>query len=172
MYVALLQHDVIGRDLSSLRGAISGGASIPGEVIRALEERFPGVTILEGYGLSEIASSATFNVDATQRKVLSIGKPIWGVDVRVIASDGAQLSRGPEHVGEIVIRGHNVMKGYYKNPDATAEAIVEGWFRTGDLGYQGEDGYFFIVDRLKDLVIRAGYNVKSSTTIRRLRRQR
>ncbi|XVQ06695.1 long-chain-fatty-acid--CoA ligase [Spirillospora sp. CA-255316] len=159
MYVELLQHETVGRDLSSLRVAISGGASIPGEVLRAFEEKFPGVVILEGYGLSKTASTTTFNVSAHQRKVLSIGKPIWGVDVKVVGEDGTESPRGAEHVGEIVIRGHNVMKGYYKNPEETAKAIRDGWFHTGDLGYQDEDGYFFIVDRLKDLVIRGGFNV-------------
>lgn len=159
MYVALLQHDTTGRDLSSLRGVISGGSSIPGEVIRAFEEKFPGAVILEGYGLSETAATATFNIDAEQRKTLSIGRSIWGVDVKVVGDDGVELSRGPEHVGEIVIRGHNVMKGYYRRPEATAQAIRDGWFHTGDLGYQDDDGYFFVVDRLKDMVIRGGYNV-------------
>ncbi len=159
MYVALLQHDIAGRDLSSLRAACSGGASIPGEVIRAFEEKYGGVVVLEGYGLSETASTATFNVSAEQRKVLSIGKPIWGVDVKVLGEDGEEMGTGPDQVGEIVIRGHNVMKGYYKRPDATAEAIRDGWFHSGDLGYRDDEGYFFIVDRLKDLVIRGGYNV-------------
>ncbi|WP_343952413.1 AMP-binding protein, partial [Tsukamurella spumae] len=159
MYVALLGEDIAGRDLGSLRAAVSGGASIPGGVIRAFEEKFPGLVILEGYGLSETASTATFNISAEQRKVLSIGKPIWGVELRAVDLDGAELPPGADNVGEIVVRGHNVMKGYYKRPDATAEALRNGWLHTGDLGYRDEDGYFFIVDRLKDLVIRGGYNV-------------
>jgi long-chain acyl-CoA synthetase len=159
MYVALSHAETDGRDLSSLRAAISGGASIAGEVIRAFETKYPAVVILEGYGLSETASTATFNVSADQRKVLSIGKPIWGVDVRVVDPDGHELPPGDEHVGEIVVRGHNVMKGYYGRPEATAHAIRSGWLHTGDLGYYDNDGYFFIVDRLKDLIIRGGYNV-------------
>ncbi|WP_018501810.1 long-chain-fatty-acid--CoA ligase [Parafrankia discariae] len=159
MYVALLQHDTAGRDLTSLRGVICGGASIPGAVIRAFEEKFPGAVILEGYGLSETAATATFNVDAERRKVLSIGRSVWGVEAKVVGDDGVELSRGPGHVGEIVIRGHSVMKGYYKRPADTAQAIRDGWFHTGDLGYQDDEGYFFVVDRLKDLVIRGGYNV-------------
>jgi long-chain acyl-CoA synthetase len=159
MYYALLQADLAGRDLSSLRVGISGGAAIPGEVIRAFEEKFPGVVILEGYGLSETASTTTFNVSAEQRKVLSIGKPIWGVEVRVVDKQDKPLPPGPENIGEIVIRGHNVMKGYYGNPAATAEAFAGGWFHTGDLAYADEDGYLFIVDRVKDMVIRGGYNV-------------
>ncbi|MGN6780282.1 MAG: long-chain-fatty-acid--CoA ligase [Marmoricola sp.] len=159
MYVALLHADTAGRDLSSLRAAVSGGASIPGEVIRAFEEKFEGVVILEGYGLSETASTATFNISAEERRVLSIGKPIWGVEVKVVGGDGRALPPGTENVGEILIRGHNVMKGYYKRPEATAEALRDGWLHTGDLGYADEDGYLYIVDRLKDLVIRGGYNV-------------
>jgi long-chain acyl-CoA synthetase len=159
MYYALLQAGLAGRDLSSLRVGVSGGAAIPGDVIRAFEEKFPGAVILEGYGLSETASTTTFNISAEQRKVLSIGKPIWGVEVRVVDDQDKPLPPGPENIGEIVIRGHNVMKGYYGKPEATAEAFRGGWFHTGDLAYADEDDYLFIVDRKKDLVIRGGYNV-------------
>jgi long-chain acyl-CoA synthetase len=159
MYVAMLQADTSAHDLSSLRVGVSGGAAIPGEVLRAFEEKFGGVVILEGYGMSETASTTTFNRSAEERKVLSIGKPIWGVEVRVVDGHDVELPRGADHVGEIVIRGHNVMKGYYRNPAATAEAVVDGWLHSGDLGYCDEDGYLFVVDRKKDLVIRGGYNV-------------
>ena len=159
MYFALLAADTSSRDLSALRVGVSGGAAIPGEVIRSFEEKFPGVVVLEGYGLSETASTTTFNVNAEQRKVLSIGRPIWGVQCQVVDEDDKPLPAGEAHVGEIVIRGHNVMKGYYKNPEATAEAMRGGWFHTGDLGYVDDDGFYFIVDRKKDLVIRGGYNV-------------
>jgi len=159
MYFALLAADTSSRDLSALRVGVSGGAAIPGEVIRSFEEKFPGVVVLEGYGLSETASTTTFNVNAEQRKVLSIGRPIWGVQCQVVDEDDKPLPAGEAHVGEIVIRGHNVMKGYYKNPEATAEAMRGGWFHTGDLGYVDGDGFYFIVDRKKDLVIRGGYNV-------------
>lgn len=159
MYVALLQEELGDRDLTALRACVSGGASIPGEVIREFEEKVPGAVILEGYGLSETASTTTFNISAEQRKLLSVGKPIWGVEVRVVDPDGNPLPPGEDNVGEIVVRGHNVMKGYYKRPEATAKAMKAGWFRTGDLGYHDADGYLFVVDRLKDLVIRGGYNV-------------
>ncbi|WP_431683026.1 long-chain-fatty-acid--CoA ligase [Kitasatospora sp. KL5] len=159
MYFALLSADTAGRDLGSLRVGVSGGAAIPGEVIRAFEEKFPGVVILEGYGLSETASTTTFNISAEARKVLSIGKPIWGVQVRVVDENDEPLPPGPDRIGEIVVRGHNIMKGYYKRPEATAEAFRNGWFHTGDLGYADDDGYLFIVDRKKDLIIRGGYNV-------------
>jgi long-chain acyl-CoA synthetase len=159
MYFALLQMDTEGRGLSSLRVGVSGGAAIPGEVIRAFEQKFPGCVILEGYGLSESASTTTFNINAEQRKVLSIGKPIWGVEVRVVDENDKELPPGEGNVGEIVIRGHNIMKGYYKKPEETAEAFKNGWFHTGDLAYKDDDGYLFIVDRKKDLIIRGGYNV-------------
>ncbi|GAB4010750.1 long-chain-fatty-acid--CoA ligase [Nocardioides ultimimeridianus] len=159
MFIALVQADVAGRDTSSLRAACSGGASMPGEVIRAFEEKFDGVVVLEGYGLSESASTATFNISAEERKVLSVGKPIWGVEFKILGENGEVTETGPDARGEIAIRGHNIMKGYYKRPDATAEVMQDGWFRTGDIGYRDEDGFYFIVDRLKDLIIRGGYNV-------------
>ncbi len=157
MYFALLEADTDGRDLSSLRVGVSGGAAMPGEVIRAFEHRFPGCVILEGYGLSESASTTTFNISAEQRRVLSIGKPIWGVQVKIVDDQGDELP--PDKVGEIAIRGHNIMKGYYNKPEATAEVLRDGWFFTGDLAYADDDGYLYIVDRKKDLVIRGGYNV-------------
>ena len=159
MYFALAQADISGRDLSSLRTGVSGGAAIPGEVIRAFEAKYPGTVILEGYGLSESASTTTFNISAAERKVLSIGKPIWGVELRVVGEQGNDLGPGESNVGEILIRGHNIMKGYYKNPEATAVALRNGWFSTGDLGYRDTEGFYFIVDRKKDLVIRGGFNV-------------
>ena len=143
-------------DLSSLRTAISGGASLPVEILRAFEERY-GVGILEGYGLSETSPVASFNIRERPRKPGSIGLPIWGTDMRVMHEDGTFAGVG--EVGEIVIRGHNVMKGYYKQPAATQAAIVDGWLHTGDLARMDEDGYFFTVDRKKDLIIRAGLNV-------------
>ncbi len=159
MYFELLRADLAKRDVSSLRRGVSGGDAIPGEVIKAFEDKFHGMVILEGYGLSETASTATFNASAEQRKVRSIGKPVWGVEIRIVDPDERPLPPGPQNVGEIVIRGHNVMKGYYKNPEATKEAFAGGWFHTGDLAYADEDGYLFIVDRKKDLIIRGGFNV-------------
>jgi long-chain acyl-CoA synthetase len=159
MYVGLLAaKDLDTYDLSSLRIAVSGGAPIPSEVIDSFESRF-GVTILEGYGLSETASTTTFNISADERKIYSVGKPIWGVEVQIWDDNGKQLPPGKDAVGELVIRGFNVMKGYYNQPEATARAFEGGWFHTGDLGYVDEDGFFFIVDRMKELIIRGGYNV-------------
>jgi long-chain acyl-CoA synthetase len=159
MYVALLQHPSAGDyDVSRLRIGISGGAPIPAEVLDAFEKQF-GVVILEGYGLTETASTTTFNVSAAERRIYSVGKPIWGVDVQIWDDDQRPLPAGGDHVGEIVTRGVNTMRGYFGNPEATAEAFAGGWFHTGDLGYCDEDGYYFIVDRIKDLIIRGGYNV-------------
>jgi long-chain acyl-CoA synthetase len=157
MLHALAQQDITGRDLSALRVAVSGGASLPEDIMRTFEDKY-GIEVLEGYGLSETASSCSFNRPG-DRRVLSIGKPLWGVTMRVGDSADQPLPPGPEHVGEILIRGHNVMKGYLGRPEATAETLRGGWLHTGDLGYQDKDGFYFIVDRAKDLVIRGGYNV-------------
>jgi long-chain acyl-CoA synthetase len=159
MYFALLNHPERDRyDTSSLRLCVSGGAAMPGEVMTAFEQGF-GVTILEGYGLSETSPTASFNRSQEDRRFLSVGKPIWGVEMKIFDVDDKELPPGRDSVGEIVIRGHNVMKGYFKNPEATAEAMRSGWFHSGDMGYQDEDGYFFIVDRKKELIIRGGFNV-------------
>jgi long-chain acyl-CoA synthetase len=157
MYVALLhQPDRADYDTSALRMCISGGAALPVEVLRGFDEAF-GVPVLEGYGLSETSPVASFNHPGRERKPGSIGTPIRDVELRVVDEEGHELAQG--EVGEIVIRGPNVMKGYWQRPEATAEAIRDGWFHTGDLAKVDEDGYFYIVDRKKDLIIRGGYNV-------------
>ncbi|WP_432853228.1 long-chain-fatty-acid--CoA ligase [Amycolatopsis sp. CA-161197] len=158
MYHALAVADSSAYDTSSLRIGSSGGAAIPEQVLRAFEEKY-GIPVLEGYGLSESASTTTVNPGAANRKVLSIGKPISGVQLRIVDAQDRPLPAGADHVGEIVLRGHNITKGYYKRPAETAEAFRGGWFHTGDLGYVDEDGFVFVVDRKKDLVIRGGYNV-------------
>ena len=157
MLHALAQQDITGRDLSALRVAVSGGASLPEDIMRTFEDKY-GIEVLEGYGMTETASSCSFNRPG-DRKVLSIGKPLWGVRMRLADSSGRPLPPGREHVGEILIRGHNVMKSYLGRPEATAETLRGGWLHSGDLGYMDEDGFYFIVDRAKDLVIRGGYNV-------------
>ncbi|MBI4556751.1 MAG: long-chain fatty acid--CoA ligase [Candidatus Hydrogenedentes bacterium] len=139
-----------------LRICVSGGAAMPVEVMRRFEEKF-NVTILEGYGLSETSPTATCHTLDILRKPGSIGKPLWGVEVRVVDDDMKDVPLGQP--GEVVIRGHNVMKGYYKRPEANDEAFRGGWFHTGDVGKMDEDGYFYIVDRTKDMIIRGGFNV-------------
>jgi long-chain acyl-CoA synthetase len=157
MYSAMLAVPAAERpDTSSLRTCISGGASLPVEVLRAFESQF-GTQILEGYGLSETSPVASFNHPDRERKPGSIGTPIRDVRMRVVDEQDAEVPVG--EVGEIVIQGPNVMKGYWNRPDATAEAMRGGWFHTGDMAKVDEDGYFFIVDRKKDLIIRGGYNV-------------
>ena len=157
MLHALAHQDITGRDLSALRVAVSGGASLPEDIMRTFEGKF-GIEVLEGYGMSETASSCSFNRPGDTR-ALSIGKPMWGVTMRVGDAADRPLPPGRENVGEILIRGHNVMKGYLGRPEATAEALRGGWLHSGDLGYMDSDGFYFIVDRAKDLVIRGGYNV-------------
>jgi long-chain acyl-CoA synthetase len=158
MYHELAEADIAGRDLSSLRIGSSGGAAIPVSVLQRFEAKY-GITILEGYGLSESASTVTINPGADSRKFESIGKPLWGIELRIVGPDDQSLPPGPEHVGEIVLRGHNITKGYYKRPRETAEAFRNGWFYTGDLGYVDDDGFVFVVDRKKDMIIRGGFNV-------------
>ena len=157
MYGALLaQPDRDLHDVTALRVCVSGGAAMPVELMRGFEQAF-GCVILEGYGLSETSPVASFNHPHRDRKPGSIGTPIEGVRLRVVDETGTEVATG--QVGEIAIRGHNVMKGYWRRPVETASAIPDGWFRTGDLGRVDEDGYFYIVDRKKDLIIRGGYNV-------------
>jgi long-chain acyl-CoA synthetase len=159
MYVGLLGEGTGAADTSSLRLCVSGGAALPVEVLHGFEKAF-GAVILEGYGLSETSPVATFN-RRDQRKPGSIGLPVEGVELRLLSvEDGAgDVQAPPGEVGEIAIRGHNVMKGYWKRPEATAAAIRGGWFRTGDLARADEDGFYYIVDRKKELIIRGGYNV-------------
>jgi long-chain acyl-CoA synthetase len=157
MYVALLgAPNRDDHDLSALRVCVSGGAALPLEVLRGVEAAF-GCILLEGYGLSETSPVASFNHPDRARKAGSIGTPIRGVEMRLVDDDGKDVP--PGEVGEIVIRGHNVMKGYWRRPEATAEAIVDGWFHSGDLARVDDDGYYVIVDRKKELIIRGGYNV-------------
>ncbi|HTR90346.1 MAG TPA: long-chain fatty acid--CoA ligase [Trebonia sp.] len=157
MYVGLLGEGDAVADTTSLRVCVSGGAALPVEVLHGFEKTFATV-VLEGYGLSETSPVATFN-RYDRRKPGSIGLPIEGVELRLVHGDDGDEPAGPGEVGEIAIRGHNVMKGYRNRPEATAAAIRGGWFRTGDLARADEDGFYYIVDRKKDMIIRGGYNV-------------
>jgi long-chain acyl-CoA synthetase len=157
MYGALLHHPGRERfDTSAVRICITGGASMPVEVLRGFEEAF-GCFVLEGYGLSETSPVACTNHPDRERKPGSIGTPLEGVEMQVVDEDDNPVAQG--EVGEIVIRGHNIMKGYWQRPEATEEAMRGGWFHSGDMARTDEEGYFYIVDRKKDLIIRGGYNV-------------
>jgi long-chain acyl-CoA synthetase len=141
----------------NLRRAVAGGASLPVEILARVKKRFH-VQILEGYGLSETSPVATFNHLDREPKPGSIGTPIWGLQVKLIDEDWNTID-GPDEIGEIAVRGHAVMKGYYNRPEETAAVMRDGWFRTGDLARRDDDGYYYIVDRAKDMIIRGGFNV-------------
>jgi len=160
MFMGLLAATEQTESRPTLRVAGSGGAAIPVAVINKVKDVF-GVDILEGYGLSETSPVATFNQEVYGRKAGSIGCSVWGVDVSIANADlEGEIELLPDNTnGEIVIRGHNIFDGYLNKPEATAAVMVDGWFRTGDIGYRDDDGFFFIVDRKKDLIIRGGFNV-------------
>ncbi|HEX6126371.1 MAG TPA: long-chain fatty acid--CoA ligase [Pyrinomonadaceae bacterium] len=161
MYWAILKYvDETGYDISrvaeTMKVCTSGGAPMPVEVMKAFETKF-GVRVMEGYGLSETSPLATFNHFEKPSKPGTVGQAIFGVEVRCFDDNDKEVPHGER--GEVVIRGTNVMKGYYKRPDATAEAFRNGWFHTGDIGVMDEEGYLSIVDRKKDMILRGGYNV-------------
>jgi long-chain acyl-CoA synthetase len=161
MYWALLQHiSATGMDpvpvARHLRLCVSGGAPMPVDVMHRFEQTF-GVRVLEGYGLSETSPVASFNQLHRPSKPGTVGQPIFGVDIRCVDDQGRTVPAGER--GEVVIRGPNVMKGYYKQPDATAEVTRDGWFHTGDIGIIDAEGYLAIVDRKKDMILRGGFNV-------------
>lgn len=140
----------------TLKLCMSGGASLPVNVLENFEKRF-NVPVIEGYGMSEGSPVVTFNQLTQGRKPGSIGTPVWGVEVKLIGAQGEEVPAGEK--GELLYRGHNVMKGYYKNPEETARVLKNGWLYSGDIGVKDEDGFFYIVDRTKDMIIRGGFNV-------------
>jgi long-chain acyl-CoA synthetase len=157
--LAALGGDVdISRITDSLKMVISGGASMPVELLRQVEQRL-GLKMMEGYGLSETSPAVCFTPLDGESRAGSIGKPIWGVEMKLIDGGWKEIPDDPEAVGEVAIKGHPLMKGYYNRPDATAEAIRDGWFRTGDLARRDSDGYYHIVGRSKEMINRGGYNV-------------
>src|SRR5215217_3670792 len=157
MYTALLHHPEHERyDTSTLDLCVSGGSALPVEVLRGFDEAF-GAKVLEGYGLSETTGMGSFNPPDRERKPGSIGVPIGGTEMKVVDEEDGEVEQGEP--GEIVMRGPFVMKSYWNRDDATRETIRDGWFHTGDIATVDEDGYFFIVDRKKELIIRGGYNV-------------
>jgi long-chain acyl-CoA synthetase len=164
MYLALVQagkaRRAAGQPLPKLKIAVSGGAALPATVLEAFNATFEA-EIMEGYGLSETSPTATVNQPALGTRAGTVGHAIWGVEVEVARAEVEESIELLPHgeLGEIVVRGHNVFAGYLNNPEATAAAMVDGWFRTGDLGTKGEDGFVTIVDRKKDMVLRGGFNV-------------
>jgi long-chain acyl-CoA synthetase len=157
MYFALLHHEgERSFDLGSLRWCMAGGAPMPVEVMKAFEKKFR-VEILEGYGLSETSPVASFNMLGRERSPGSIGYPVWGVEMAILDDKDQPLPDGER--GEICIRGHNIMKGYWQRPEATAETMRGGWFHSGDIGIRDPNGSYRIVDRVKDMIIRGGFNV-------------
>lgn len=160
MYWGLLNYENTKFDLDSisanLRMAVSGGASLPVQVLEDFEAKFK-VPILEGYGMSEGAPVVTFNHIDVGRKPGSVGTPVWGVEVKLVDEEDKEVPVGEK--GELIYRGHNVMKGYYKRPDVNAEVLRGGWMHSGDVAVKDEDGFFYIVDRTKDMILRGGLNV-------------
>jgi long-chain acyl-CoA synthetase len=144
------------RIAATLKCCVSGGASLPVQVIEDFEKRF-NIAIIEGYGMSEGSPAVTFNQPAIGRKPGSVGTPVWGVNVKLVDIDGNEVPLGEK--GELLYRGHNVMKGYYKKPEETKKALKNGWLYSGDIAVKDADGFYFIVDRTKDMIVRGGYKV-------------
>jgi long-chain acyl-CoA synthetase len=157
MYSAMLHAPTRAEaDVSTLRACVSGGAAMPVEVLRAFEREFDCV-ILEGYGLSETSPVASFNHPHAERRPGTIGTPVRGMQMRLVDAEGEDVAEA--EIGEIAIRGEGLMKGYWNRPEATDDAIPDGWFRTGDLATRDAQGYFTIVDRKKEMIIRGGFNI-------------
>jgi long-chain acyl-CoA synthetase len=160
MYWKLLGEPFDDRTLKTitaqLRMAVSGGAALSNEIAVRFHTVF-GISIHEGYGLSETSPMVTFQTPGRPPKPGSVGGPVWGVELRLVDTNGTPVADGK--AGELAVRGHNVMKGYLGRPEATAEVLRDGWFRTGDIARRDADGDYLIVDRAKDLIIRGGYNI-------------
>lgn len=160
MYWGLLNYENKTFDLAGisekLRICVSGGAALPVQVLEDFEAKFK-VAILEGYGMSEGSPVVTFNHIETGRKPGSVGTPAWGVEVKLVDENDNEVPQGEK--GELVYRGHNVMKGYYKRPEVNKEVLRGGWLHSGDVAIKDEEGFYFIVDRTKDMIIRGGLNV-------------
>ncbi len=160
MYWGLLNYTDPKSDYKSisenLKICLSGGASLPVKVLEDFEKRF-NVPIIEGYGMSEGSPIVTFNDLSTGRKPGSVGTPVWGVEVKLVNRDGVEVAVGEK--GELLYRGHNVMKGYYKKPEETEKTLQNGWLHSGDIATKDADGFYYIVDRTKDMIIRGGLNI-------------
>ncbi|MBB5349262.1 long-chain fatty acid--CoA ligase [Desulfoprunum benzoelyticum] len=159
MYIGMLEHPDIGKtDLTSIKGCFSGSAPLPVEVIKAFEAK-TGAIIVEGFGMTESCPVTHINPFKGKRKVGSIGIPLPDTECRIVALGDATTDVAIGETGELLVKGPQVMKGYWNRPDATAEAITDGWLHTGDIAIMDEEGYFYIVDRKKDMIISGGFNV-------------
>ncbi|WP_448202508.1 long-chain-fatty-acid--CoA ligase [Azospirillum sp. sgz302134] len=159
IYTAINHHKHLERfDLSSIRFCISGGAPLPVEVKEAFE-RATGCVLVEGYGLSECSPVATVNPMTGANKVASIGLPLPGTVIEILSLEEPRRVLPPGEKGEVCIRGPQVMKGYWKKPDETAMTLVDGRLHTGDVGLMDEEGYTYVVDRIKDMILCSGFNV-------------
>jgi long-chain acyl-CoA synthetase len=157
MYVYILNHPLIYQyDLGSVRLWVCGGAPFPPEIMERWNNEL-GARIYEGYGLTEAAPVVTMQPKEGKYKIGSIGIPPRDIEVKITDEEGKELE--PGEVGELIVRGPNIMKGYYNNPGETEKVLKEGWLCTGDMSYVDEDGYLFIVGRKKDLIIRGGFNI-------------
>ncbi|PID40212.1 MAG: long-chain fatty acid--CoA ligase [Proteobacteria bacterium] len=159
MYIGMLEHpDIEKMDLTSIKGCFSGSAPLPVEVIRKFEQK-TGAVIVEGFGMTESTPVTHINPFSGQRKVGSIGLPISDTTCRIVSLNDGETDVPVGDTGELLMKGPQVMKGYWQRPDATAETITDGWLHTGDIAQMDEEGYFYIVDRMKDMIISGGYNV-------------
>jgi fatty-acyl-CoA synthase len=153
--------DIEQRDLSSVRLVINGGEKMPIPLIERLQRTFPSAWFADAYGLTETVSGDTFlDRDSIVSKLGSVGRPCLYLEVDIWDEHGASVP--PDERGEVVLRGPKVFKGYWRDPDATSAAFAGGWFHTGDIGMKDEDGYLYIVDRLKDMIVSGGENIASS----------
>ena len=159
MFIGLLNHPGIDQaNLTSIKGCFSGSAPLPVEVIRDFEAK-TGSTIVEGFGMTESSPVTHINPFIGERKVGSIGLPISDTECRIVDLNDGETNMPLGESGELLLKGPQVMKGYWNKPEATAETLTDGWLHTGDIGKMDEDGYFYIVDRKKDMIISGGYNV-------------
>ncbi|MBI4830762.1 MAG: AMP-binding protein, partial [Candidatus Lindowbacteria bacterium] len=159
-WLLLAQMNLKDYDSSSLKSIIYGGAPASPELIRRLREAFPSARLGNGYGLTECSSLATFLPDEYAiEKSDSVGPPVPTVEIKIVSDEGAELA--PGKIGEVLLKGPNVVNGYWQDSEAAHEAFTRGWLRTGDLGRIDDDGFLYVVDRKKDIIIRGGENIYS-----------